>query len=370
MPNKRKPLYVQVKQFVTGKIDLGELAANERLPSEKELAEQFNVSRITVSNALNQLKGDGIVLRIPGKGTFVNPDYVSKSTEHPSEIKKNKTNRIGVILCHLESPFHLSLLSSLERSISDAGYVMLFAKSNSEIETECLLIDLMLENEIAGLIIYPANSNFYNERLVRMTFSNFPLILLDRTFPGINAVSVTSNNFEASYEGANFLLAKGHKNFAIINYCTCNNSIQHRVDGFKAALNEAGIDLPEENILEIETCWIPSPDNLHISSINMVMDFLKKNPAVTSLFALNSGIALIALKAAKNLNLRIPEDLEILTFDNPDAFHSIENMPVHYFDQKQGELLCPKAVDLLISQIKHEPACSFIGKSKLVPFEY
>lgn len=71
MQNERKPLYMQIQQHFKEMILQGKLRENDKIPSEKELMEQFDVSRITVANALMQLAKDGWIYRIPGRGSFV-----------------------------------------------------------------------------------------------------------------------------------------------------------------------------------------------------------------------------------------------------------------------------------------------------------
>ncbi|MDU5950378.1 MAG: GntR family transcriptional regulator, partial [Paenibacillus macerans] len=71
MQNERVPLYMQIQQHFKDLIQQGQLKENDKIPSEKELMEQFDVSRITVANALTQLAKDGWIYRIPGRGSFV-----------------------------------------------------------------------------------------------------------------------------------------------------------------------------------------------------------------------------------------------------------------------------------------------------------
>ena len=64
-------LFQTIKQDILQKLQLKELKPGDRLPTESELMEQYNVSRITASRALNELRNEGIIIRYPGKGTFV-----------------------------------------------------------------------------------------------------------------------------------------------------------------------------------------------------------------------------------------------------------------------------------------------------------
>ena len=65
------PLYVQIKDFIRQRIDSGTYVGNSRLPSERQLARQFAVSRLTVTKALKELELEGLIYTQVGKGTFV-----------------------------------------------------------------------------------------------------------------------------------------------------------------------------------------------------------------------------------------------------------------------------------------------------------
>ena len=65
------PLYVETKNWIRNYIIKYDLMAGDSLPSERELCEKLNVSRITVVKALNDLVNEGVIIRIQGKGTMV-----------------------------------------------------------------------------------------------------------------------------------------------------------------------------------------------------------------------------------------------------------------------------------------------------------
>lgn len=73
-----KPRYQQLKEMIIGRISSGELLPRDRVPSENELAEQMNVSRMTANRALRELTSEGYVKRVAGRGTFVS-DFRGRS---------------------------------------------------------------------------------------------------------------------------------------------------------------------------------------------------------------------------------------------------------------------------------------------------
>lgn len=77
-----KPLYTQIEEYIRNRLDIGEWAINQAIPSENELSKTFGISRMTVRNAITRLVYDGLLYRIPGKGTFVNEPKVVASTTY------------------------------------------------------------------------------------------------------------------------------------------------------------------------------------------------------------------------------------------------------------------------------------------------
>lgn len=73
------PLYKQLKDIIKGKIIKGELKPNERLPSESELSEAYQVSRITIRNAINELAEENLLVKTQGKGTFVCSNKIERN---------------------------------------------------------------------------------------------------------------------------------------------------------------------------------------------------------------------------------------------------------------------------------------------------
>lgn len=71
--DSRIPLYCQLMDIIIEQIETGKLAENDKLPSERELCERYNISRATVRQAIQELEKEGYIYKQHGKGTFVSP---------------------------------------------------------------------------------------------------------------------------------------------------------------------------------------------------------------------------------------------------------------------------------------------------------
>lgn len=87
------PLYIQIKNYIRLNIEAGTFTSNSRLPSERQLAAQFSVSRLTVSKALNELAQEGYVYSRVGKGTFVSPQKIDQELSNLTSFTEEMSQR-------------------------------------------------------------------------------------------------------------------------------------------------------------------------------------------------------------------------------------------------------------------------------------
>ncbi len=100
-PEAPQPLYQQVKQFVIDGIRAGEWGNAKRLPSENYLVEQLNVSRMTVHRALRELKSEGVIVRVPGRGTFVSAEKPRSTLLETRDIAEEIRSRGASYRCRV-----------------------------------------------------------------------------------------------------------------------------------------------------------------------------------------------------------------------------------------------------------------------------
>jgi GntR family transcriptional regulator len=87
------PLYVQIKDYLRLNIQNGVFAVNERIPSERKLAEQFDVNRLTVSKALSELAQEGLIYSRVGKGTYVSPARIDQALQSLASFTEDMSSR-------------------------------------------------------------------------------------------------------------------------------------------------------------------------------------------------------------------------------------------------------------------------------------
>ena len=170
------PLYIQIKNTLIGKINSGELEGGSQLPSERELSETYEISRMTARNALTQLVDLGYAYRVKGKGTFVRlpnfeRDFVKLSGFSQMLISRgirpsNKVVKIGIIETDKK------IASLLEISIGSKAYEIVRVRYGDNIplalEYSYLpmnLFDNLLQYDFENNSLYEVIENNYNHKL-------------------------------------------------------------------------------------------------------------------------------------------------------------------------------------------------------------
>lgn len=358
------PLYLQIKHSLEEDIRSGRIERAGRFPTEKELTERFGVSRITVRKAFSELETDGVITRIPGKGTF----FLKKDSEASPGISYSSTESvmIGVIMCHLDSYFQVSLLKSIEKTIGKMGHQMVFGLSNGKSKVENELIDRMLSSGVQGLIIYPIDGMFYNEKILRLSMDGFPVVLVDRYLPGINTCSVYSDDKLGGTLIGEYLTAKGHKNIACLTPPPQETiCLLDRIEGFNNAVLEAGlVQNLNQGLNDITNYSVSNEREMYEHNVRRIRSFIDTAPEVTALFCTTATIAMSAYKAV----LQSGREIEVASFDDITAYEWTIDYPISYVIHSEVQM-GHEAVNSVLKLIQGEKVQNIVIPCNLVRYE-
>ncbi|SEK52553.1 DNA-binding transcriptional regulator, LacI/PurR family [Paenibacillus sp. cl141a] len=340
---KSLPLYKKIQEDIKRLIAIGKLREGDRVPSEKELSERYRVSQITSKNALVGLMEEGLLVRIQGKGTFVMSrpenasalDQLGEWTAGPG-----RSGRIGLVLPTMKTKVDQRFLDNIEKYATAAGFeLMLRITRESQLE-ESKVISSFLNQGVDGIIIFPVENETYNDSILRLSLDRFPFVLIDRFLKEIKTYSVSSDNINGTKEAVEYLINNGHSSIAFISPEITNTVTDERAQGFEQAFLERGMSIDKSL-----WCLIPLEEIASGNSVDKIREFLGENPEITGIVTANTELCRSAYKAAVAARKRVPEDLELITFDPPDLPH------VPFIRQNEEEM-CRLTVDLLIEQIE------------------
>lgn len=314
-----KPIYEQILDSLRSEILDKKYNIGDRVPSEKELADAHNVSRITSKKALELLAKEGLIVRKPGRGSFVSDGGpVPEQGQAASEGTKNLL--IGLIITDFGNSYGMDMIYGMERAAAENDSFLLLRRTFGISENEESAIRAFLNLGVDGIIVFPAQGEFYNAEILKMVIQGFPLVLVDRHLKGVNTASITTDNVKAAELGIDYLLDLDHKYISLLTPPPMDTTaIEDRIEGFVRAHAERGVQVDRTLWLDKITSTLPNSFNSvnQIKDIEMIKAHLQSNPHITALFAIEYNIALLAKAAVEQLKLRIPEDISIVCFDSP-----------------------------------------------------
>ncbi|MBJ6362980.1 GntR family transcriptional regulator [Paenibacillus sp. GCM10012307] len=345
------PLYEQIYNYLMGKIQSGELTSGSRVPSEKELAEQFRVSRITSKKALEMLAAAKVIERVQGKGSFVAEGWSDSSQSvQQSAAVPQKWKLVGLMLPDFADSYGLRLIHGIEERCSELGCHMLMKITYDKSTEEEEAIRSFQQLGVDGFIIFPVHGEHYNPELLRLVLDKQPIVLVDRYLKGLAACSVYTDNRAAANELTTYLIQQGHSKIGFISLPAENTStIEDRVQGYTDALLRHGHRLESRYLMMNLYSSVPrsfEERNIKIDFEN-VRAFVELNPELTAFVAAEYNLALILREVLLNMGKSIPEDVSIVCFDSPhNAFgnHMFTHIAQNEFDMGR------RAADLLHQQ--------------------
>ncbi len=337
-----KPLYLQIKDALMEKIESRQYLPGQQLPTEYELAERFNVSRITSKRALEELEKDGVIRRRRGQGSFV--------TSTPLKTRGHKI--ISLILPHFNSDiWAMSYIKGAMEYVNEHGYYLSIHSSDStDIGVVC---GKLIQEGIGGIIYYPNYTNRSIGTLTALSMNHFPLVTIDKAFDGLPISAVISDNINGGYIATKHLIDLGHQHIAIVYSSQIGErtSARDRFVGYCQALSEAGIDIVPDYVVDdyfraIQQAGDEGTDMTGL--LNILRRLIRSN--VTAIVAENDYEALTMYRLLNKIGIRIPDEVSLIGFDNSDLLLSsdIRMTTVNQHVQEIGR----KAAELVISQIE------------------
>ena len=237
-PSNPLPLWYQVYSSLLERIQRGEFKPGSFLPAERQLTEDYGVSRITVIKALNELSREHHIKRQQGRGTVVT---------HPAEHADGQRRSIAFICHQLDHPYLFHVLMGIARTAAENHYNLQVISSYDTDDAEALNIREAIVRNVEGIVVYP-HHRYRNEALYEeLQKKRFPLVMVDRYYPQIDTDRVVFDDEIAGYELTTRLLQRGRRRIAVISYFEVEaTSVNDRLSGYRRALQEAGLPYDED----------------------------------------------------------------------------------------------------------------------------
>lgn len=311
-----------------------------------DVAKSLGVSKTLVSLVLND-RGDekGINKDTQQRVRDKVKELNYKPNQFARGLRVGKSNTIGLVVADISNSFYAKMCRSIEDHCNANGYNLIICSSDENSEKESKLIQMLIDRQVDGLIISTTQKN--NTDINQLRKDNFPFVLIDRNIPKIDTNYVIVDNFLGSKNVVNHLIKIGNKRIGHLTISPSHlSSLKDRTAGYKEALKENKIRVDTSLIREI------SFEKIKEDVRRELKELLSPPQSINSLFVANNNIAVACLECLKEMNIRIPQDVALVSFDDIDAF-KLCYPPVTAVSQPIIEM-GKEAVRILIDNIKSE----------------
>jgi DNA-binding LacI/PurR family transcriptional regulator len=328
----------------------------EKLPTENELAETFKTSRPTIGRAMRDLQQKGLIARRQGQGTFV------------TQSSKPSNQTLGLLIHWQIRPVQTTsstifgiMVPELLKYASQSGYSLLLndipIENHSDyVERAQAICKRLLNSHVAGVFFTPlelTKNNFFNINIAeQLTKAGIAVVLLDRDLTDSYHRSrydvVGINNEQSSLVLTSHLIELGYKKIDFVCGTVQTTAINERYHGYRLAL--------EENQLQPEKHRLHQFDSRSLNKASCperkkLLD-LVKNGETEAFVCVNDSTAADLMNFFFANNVRVPEDIRIVGFDDLPID---ESLPVPLTTIRQNpSALAYEAIRTMIDRI-HQP---------------
>jgi len=271
-------------------------------PTIRDVAQLAGVSHQTVSRVINKYDRINPETRKKVEDAIVTLKY------HPSAIARSMsyggTRTFACISPNLTDFTFASMIEGAETYAREHGYFLISATAPDESSFQKLVEELVQSRRTEGLLVI----NPYADKRYQYLPKDVPVVLMGARPRSEGLASVALDDVQGGYLATKHLLSLGHQQIAIISGPLEEDCVQDRIDGYKQALNEAG--LPFEKKLIYSGDWSATSGQAGVEY------FINKGIEFTAIFAQNDRMATGAIHFLQKIKKRIPEDISIVGFDD------------------------------------------------------
>ncbi len=306
-----------------------------------DIAEALSLSPATVSRGLK----DHPAIRKDTRKRILDKakEMGYQHNSFASNLRRNRTNTIGVIVPRLNSYFMSTVIAGMERVANKSGYNLIISQSMESIDKEIANVKTMFNSRVDGLMVSLAYDTPDIEHFEMLLSKGIPLIFFDRIFEHPNCTSIVIDNYKAGYEVTNHLIEQGCKRIAHITASQKRNVYADRMRGYKHALSDHSIAF-DENLIFM--------NNLSDQAgIDVSRSILGMKTLPDGIFSANDACAVSCIRELKQAGIKIPEQIAVAGFNNDPLSKVIKpNLTsVEYPGEEMGEM----AASTLIRRLDH-----------------
>ncbi|MGV2623166.1 LacI family DNA-binding transcriptional regulator [Halobacillus sp. ACCC02827] len=306
-----------------------------------DIAQMANVSRTTVSRALNDSgyvseEARERIMKIVEETGYI-PSQSAKS------LRTKRSGVIGVILPRLSTETSTRVVNGINEILSKEGFQILLTNTELDEKKEIEYIRLLKSRNVDGIILLATNVNDALIQAIQDT--DVPFLAIGQELPGVT--SIVYDDYHAAGDVTNMLIQKGHEQIAFIGVGEDDPAVGRvRKQAYRDRMKENGLTIKED--------WVTEGDFSVESGYEAMKRILRasKETKPTAVFAVTDRMAIGAMEYLKEQGYSIPEDMAVAGIGaSMMSKHVTPSLTtVDYFNKEAGR----KAASVLLQKLKKE----------------
>ena len=297
--SEQTPKYILVENHIKQAIKKKQLV--DKLPGERTLALQLGVSYMTVRKSIENLVSQGVLFKVPTKGTFVNHKKVQR--------RRNRT--IGYFLdasmiAGISSPYYSLIFNAIEKVARKEGYSLVYFSDNN-VDNLSRTLD-----KVDGVI---ATCFPRIESIILKIKQSVPVVVIDNSAADKNIPSVIIDNFNADVDSVDYAYSLGHDKIGFMTGLEDSDIGKSRYAGYQYGLSKNNLTFDENLVFR--------GNYSYEAGIEGAEYFLTLKELPTALICANDAMALGAIRRFSKEGIKIPQDISIIGFDDIEVASQI-----------------------------------------------
>jgi LacI family transcriptional regulator len=317
----------------------------------KDIAKALNISVSTVSRALNNNPD------ISSETIRLVQDYAKEHKYTPNSLalslRTSHSNIIGVIVPELANHFFSGVLSGIETIAEEEDYHIVVCQSLEDYKKEVRNVQTMINARVCGVLVSLSKTTTKYDHFQELIENDIPLVFFDRICTGIDAAKVVVDDYNGTFAAVEYMIKTGCRRIAFFSAPLNLEISKNRRNGYLDALRRYNLEVDEKLMRIADTKTL---------GYEQALDLLQQENRPDAFMAMNDYTASGILLAAKQLGLKVPEEISIFGFSNSNISQDTDPMlsTMDQHPKKVGE----EAMRLILERVKSENKSE--AKNKLV----
>lgn len=275
----------------------------------KDIAKALGLSVSTVSKALrgsHEISGEtkNHVLAYAREHNY-KPNPIAQS------LKRGRSKSIGIIVCNIDNNFFSQVINGIESVARQKDYNVIITQSRESYEREVANSEHLSSRSVDGLIISLSAETRNVDHLTKLHQKGLPIVFFDRVTDEIATHKVIANNFKGAYDATRHLLEQGFRRIAHITSSVSLSITAERLQGYKKALADAGLQ-PDERYIKL----CEHGGMIQEETRQALSELLQLEQRPDAIFTASDRLSTTTLSLLRQMKIAVPQQIALVGFTN------------------------------------------------------